>query len=194
MSPTIQRERALLYNLSASTDKGARIRRILTGLGIQVIDIKPEQLGQTLGHCAGISGYGPTGGSYEGEPFIEDVLIMAALSDEKINQLLAQIRQSGTGSVSLMAVVTEHNRSWPLVRLFTELRSERQVMAAWFSLQQSVKMAEKLEASGARPVADDSPGMTFESALAAARNILQSEEPPDPAVIRQADQDLKSFL
>lgn len=195
MKPTVQRERVLLYNLPASIDKGARIRRILVGLGIQIIDITPDKLAQTLGYCAGISGYGPSGQSYEGEPFSEDVMILAALSDEKINQLLAQIRKSGAGSVSLMAVVTEHNRSWPLARLFAELRSERQVMAAWISLQQSVKMAEALEASGARPAAGSgSPGMTFESALATARGVLQSEEPPDVTAIRQADLDLKAFL
>lgn len=194
MKPTFQKERVLLYNLPSSTDKGTKIRHILAGLGLQIIDITSDKLAQTLGFCAGISGYGPTSQAYEGEPFTEDVMILAALSDERINQLLAQIRKSGVGSVSLMAVVTEHNRSWPLARLFTELRGERQVMAAWISLQQSVKMAEALEASGARPAAGGHPGMTFESTLAAARNILQSEEPPDLAVIRQIDQNLKSFL
>jgi len=194
MKPSIQRERVLLYNLPASTDKGAKIRRILSGLGIQMIDIIPDKLAQSLGYCAGISGYGPNGQTYEGEPFTEDVMIMAALSDEKINLLLAQIRKSGIGSVSLMAVVTEHNRSWPLARLFAELRSERQVMAAWFSLQQTVKKAEAIEASGSRSTVEGSQCMTFEKALAASRGVLQSEEPPDPSVIRHADLDLKSFL
>ena len=194
MRPDLTSERILLFNLPVDSEKGRLVRQAIGALRIHAVDLRPDQLSQTVGHCAGLHGFGSNDRPLPAEPVDEEALIMSGLSDEKINRLLGLLRKSGAAPVGLMAVVTEHNRSWPLARLITELQRERRVMAFWLSLQRTVKTAQALEEAG--HFTQEDPGWTdsFQAALADAKAILSAEEPPDPEAIQAADTDLKAFL
>lgn len=194
MKPVPKRERVMLYNLPADTAKGGKIRRVLRDLGISVIEIADGDLGQTIGSCAGISGYSRNETPYTGVTLTDDVMIMVSLSDEKINQLLAQLRKAAAGSIGLMAVVTEHNRSWTLANLFHELSNERRVMAAYVSLQQTIKAAEALSGSGRLPDSSPDRMQPLAQAIADAKALLQLEEPPELDTVKQADEAIKRLM
>lgn len=189
MLTPLHRERALLYHLPPSSDKGGKVRGVLQALGIAAIDIADADLGQTVGYCAGISGYGRVEATSAGATITDEVLVMVGLSDEKINQLLARLRKSAAGSIGLMAVVTEHNRSWTLARLFAELSSERRLMTAYVSLQQSIKAGESYSGTHSFEKTQE-----LEQALASAKAIVESESPPELEDIRQADERLRRLM
>lgn len=194
MKPIPHKERAMLYHLPAASEKGGKVRRVLHDLGITIIEITDDLFGQTVGYCAGISGYSRNASPCTGNGIDDDVMIMVALSDEKINQLLAQLRKVATGPIGLMAVVTEHNRSWTLTQLFTELNRERLVMTAYVSLQQTLKAAEAISRAGLDEASDPEMASRLEQGIAAAKTLIQSEEPPDPEALRKADELLKGLL
>lgn len=194
MKPADYREKALLYRLDAGTEKGDGVRRILRSMNVALTDLTPELLGQTVGACAGISGFHKTAEWYSGPAPAEDVLIMVGFSDSRINQLLSQIRASRLPRIGLMATLTEHNRGWTLLELIGELVQERRLMGAWMSLQQAVKAAEAAETAAAAAPPDAVADGGFAEALAAARVILAGEEPPAFEAIRQADAALRAFL
>lgn len=185
MKQPAYREKAMLYRLDTGTEKGDGIRRILRGMSVAIMELTPEMLVQTVGACAGISGFPRTAARYDGPEPEDDVLIMVGFSDKRINQLLGAIRTAGLPRIGLMATVTDHNRSWTLQHLIGELASERLIMGAWMSLQQAAKAAEAQPAT---------PDPELARALAAARVILDSEEPPRIEAIRQADTDLRAHL
>lgn len=189
MSQAMTREKALLYRLDAGTEKGDGVRRVLRGMNVGIADLTPDLLGQTVGACAGLNGFRRTDDRYEGPAPTDDVLIMAGFSDNRINQLLSQLKAAGVPRIDLMATVTEHNRTWTLLDLFRELASERRIMGAWISLQQAVKAADAHVARAATHLGPD-----FDEVLTAARTILDSEEPPQFEAISQADAALRAFL
>lgn len=55
----------------------------------------------------------------------EVCLLMAGLSEEKLDRLLRRLKETGA-AVSLKAVVTAHNKDWTLAALMRELARERE--------------------------------------------------------------------
>lgn len=194
MKPDLTRERVLLFHLPADSEKGRLVRQAIGALRIHAVDIRPDQLSQTVGYCAGLHGFGPNDHPAPTDPVDEEALIMSGLSDEKINRLLGLLRKTGAAPIGLMAVVTEHNRAWPMSMLITELIRERRVMAFWFSLQSTVRAAQALEDAGHFTAVGPDRADAFQAALAAAKDILSTEEPPEPEQIQAADIALKAFL
>ncbi len=194
MKPDATRERMLLYHLPADSEKGRLVRQAAGTLKIHAEDLREDQLNQTVGHLAGLHGFEPDSRSAPVEPVQEELMLLSGLSDEKINQLLGLLRKSGAAPIGLMAVVTEHNRSWRLSDLMAELMHERRIMAAWFSLKRSVKAAESLQDAGHFASAEPFKADAFEAALAVGRTILNAQEPPELESIQAADTALKAFL
>lgn len=62
---------------------------------------------------------------YTGGPLGGRMMVLCGL-DEKLDAVLAALRESGTGAACLKAVLTPHNRVWDSVKLYGELRREQQ--------------------------------------------------------------------
>ncbi|MBE6996265.1 MAG: DUF3783 domain-containing protein [Ruminococcaceae bacterium] len=64
---------------------------------------------------------------YTGAPLGGTMLVLCELED-KLDEVLSALRGAGVGADCLKAVLTQHNREWDAVKLYNELRRERQEM------------------------------------------------------------------
>jgi len=143
-----QPNRALvLYYGLGSPQQEFTLRQLLTGFGIRWKRVDARDLTQTVGSLVGLTS--PASGPAPDPPAppAESIIVMHQLTDDQINTLLGQIRQSGL-RIGLKAVVTEHNRSWTMLDLAAELRRENTFMQRFMALRSLVKKGESLQAQG----------------------------------------------
>ncbi len=185
-------ELVLLYQIDPSSEKGRKVREILSRLNIRVKTIHPEMLHQKIGHLAGLPGHSEVDLLYSGDHIPDEVMLMKDLSDSRIDRILKDFRENGISRIALKAVVTAHNQNWPLLDLITELRSEHQIMGRYSILNRLVqtgdqRLAELAQDPGqAMAVALSAQGQALTAAIAAARVILKAKEAPELSVIEQA--------
>ena len=113
----------LMFNIS-DPDKQAAVRLTALRLGVRCLEVPPGRQHQTLE--ALLAGREPESAP-AGEPFSEELLVLAGLPSETFHALLDTLRREGQ-TVRLKAVMTEHNRTWPAARLYRELRAEAEAM------------------------------------------------------------------
>jgi hypothetical protein len=104
------------------------------------------------------------------------MIVMHQLSDDQINALLGQIRQSGL-NIGLKAVVTEHNRAWTFLDLAAELRRENTFMQRFMALRSLVKKGDTLLTQN-----PDNPELA--QTMAEARQQLAAAQEPDEIDMR----------
>lgn len=63
---------------------------------------------------------------YTGQDMAEPMMVMQGLSGRRMDELLRTMKQNGIPPIGLKAVVTEHNISWDSMKLYEELKSERE--------------------------------------------------------------------
>lgn len=195
-------ELVLLYQLDATSEKGMKIREVLSRLNIRAKTISQTMLSQTIGHLAGLPGHLANPAAYDGEPVSDEVLLMKDLSDARIDRLLKDFRDNGIGRIDLKAVVTAHNQKWTVLDLITELRQEHAVMGRFNQLYQSVQLADLL--LGAETAADSSTpplvaglspaSQKLSSAIRESRALLNTRELPEMAQIDAILDRLKTAL
>lgn len=182
-------ELVLLCQLGPESEKGKRVRTVLTGLGMAVKSIDQDQLLQTLGYCADLPGFEAKPDRYAGPELADEVLIMRDLSDDRLHLLLTALKEAGVGPIALKAVVTEHNQTWTLLDLISELRHEHEIMGAYTALRQVIRYADTLSDEGDEPFGPD-----FTSLLVEARQMLKGQDLPDAATLRDMTVRLKKPL
>jgi len=138
-------ERVLYYGLSDEKQE-ALLLSLLADLGVRARQVRQSDLKKTVENLAGYNAVD----AFSGDEAIEvstapadSILVMAGLSDTRINELLTGIRQTAGLSIALKAVLTEHNRSWTFAALAAELRQEHALMQLFMALQQVVRQAEQ---------------------------------------------------
>lgn len=119
MTPTV-----LLYNLDS--EKGRKIKALCLTLRLRARSVAPEDFGRTL-----TSVLAPEDGrepAQEGQPFSDELLVMAGLTSRQMNDLLQGFRRKKISPVELKAVLTPTNSQWNAFQLREELARERQAM------------------------------------------------------------------
>jgi hypothetical protein len=195
-------ELVLLYQLDATSEKGLKIREILSRHNIRAKTISHAMLNQTIGHLAELPGHASHPSQYDGEPIPDEVLLMKDLSDTRIDRLLKDFRENGVSRIDLKAVVTPHNQKWTLLDLISELRQEHAVMERFNQLHQSVQMADRLLAgdtpsdfAAASEVAILTPAsQNLSAAVRESRALLSTRELPAMEEIDAILARLKSAL
>ena len=115
----------LLYNIPPG-EKLRRIRIALMRQGLTGREVTIDQYAHPIGYLAGMEGYEPAG-PYAGEGFAAEMLVMCGLSQRQFNGLLDALRSS-RATVTLKAVVTDHNAAWDSVTLYRALQTEHNTM------------------------------------------------------------------
>ena len=115
----------LLYNIS-NPEKRTKIQFALYKLGIEAREVNAEEYSHPLGYLAGLEGFSPAE-PYSGEGFGDEMLLLCGLRSGQLNQLLDLLRQS-RATVSLKAVLTEHNAQWSSEKLHHEISLEHAAM------------------------------------------------------------------
>lgn len=138
------REMILLYHLNEEMPKGGQLRKLAENMGIKAVTIAEKDLGQKLGALA-LSGHSSeTTESYSGPAPQDELMIFCGFSRSCLDRFLSRCRQEGIEPVSLKAVLTEHNREWKVIDLFSELKKEHELFEKYHRLQQLLQAANGL--------------------------------------------------
>lgn len=130
MVPTDLQPLALLLNLDATSPKGAAVHQLLAQQGVAARDVQASQLADPVGYLAGLPGFSPAGKPYAGAMPTEEFMLLCHTPDEKVIGLVRAMSAAGC-SVGCKATLTEHNQSWPFVRLVQEVSKEHAMMTQY---------------------------------------------------------------
>ena len=110
----------LLYN--AAPERREAIAGLAQGLGIRLKAVEPSEYGESLGALCGLEA--PKGRQADGEPFADEVMLLAFLTQEQFHAFLDGFRARGIRGVPLKAMLTPTNAAWDSFRLHADLRAE----------------------------------------------------------------------
>lgn len=180
---TIPAEKVVLFNLSADTSKGARLRSALAEIGLPYEEIELKDLNQLVGYIADRDGFEKVDEAYSGKEYNTEFMLMCNVSMATVDKILASCQKYGV-SVDHKAMVTDTNQYWAFHELLDEIADEHEVITNLVKLQQLVKEAEKLTENqyGNAPEWND-----FTQALQEAKDLINRAEPePSAAELDQA--------
>lgn len=100
-----------------------KVKRAAGNLRMRVESIPEIQFRQTLGALAERKGL--TEEEYRGQVSAESLLVFCGLEDKKLDKLLAALKKNNV-SVDYKAVLTPTNRNWNVLRLYAEMKLEKQ--------------------------------------------------------------------
>lgn len=128
-------ERVLYYNPGVpETMKHVSVMKsVLIRMGIRIKNIAPDQVLEKVGYLAGVSGYQALGEGEKGEalPVIPvQMMVLHQFSNQRLDELLVNLRKAGVPKIELKAVLTEHNSGWSFYHLYEELKEEHEMMTA----------------------------------------------------------------
>lgn len=169
---SIPPEQLLVYNIPASTAKGAKLREVAEGLGLVVKDIQTPDLNQLVGYAVGLDGFEKVEGSYEGEGTDAQYMLMANLSEASLDRLLAAMTEAGV-QVGAKGVMTDTNKGWTLEQLIVDVADEHEVMQAVIELSKLVEKAEALDGAAYGEAEDWD---ELQTQLASARALLATDD------------------
>jgi len=114
----------LLYNCGGP--EFSKLHQIFAMLRLRMRPVGPEKYGVAIGKLA--KGEGEAAGS--AEPIPEAMLVFCGLSNALLDQLLQVIRTAKLPPIPLKAVLTPDNMEWDTLRLYEELKKEREAIEA----------------------------------------------------------------
>ncbi len=170
---TIPTEKVVLYNISANTSKGARLRSALDEINVPYEEITQTEFNNKVGFVAGLDGYSEADETYSGKDYTAEFMLMCSLSETTLDKVLAVLNIYGV-SIDHKAIVTETNKEWPFWQLMDEIADEHEVMQNLVKLNNLYKEAKDLnkdEYGAGEKLAE------FEAALLEAETVLSSYEP-----------------
>lgn len=115
----------LMYNLSPAR-QGA-VRMLCARLKIRVRAVEASEYAEKLGALAGMEE--KRNEPFSGEPFADEMLLMAGFAPQTLDALLRAFRSYRVAPVALKAVLTPVNAEWDSVRLHEELLREHEAAA-----------------------------------------------------------------
>lgn len=115
----------LMYNLSPAR-QGA-IRMLCARLKIRARAVEASEYKEKLGALAGMEE--KRNEPFSGEPFADEMLLMAGFAPQTLDALLRAFRSYRVAPVALKAVLTHVNAEWDSVRLHEELLREHEAAA-----------------------------------------------------------------
>lgn len=170
---TIPTEKVVLYNISADTSKGARLRTALDGISVPYEEITLAQFNSKVGFVAGLDGYAEADEAYSGKDYTAEFMLMCNLSETTLDNVLAALNKYGV-SIDHKAVVTETNKEWPFWQLMDEIADEHEVMQNLVKLNGLYKEAKDVN----KDDYDEGEKLAeFKAALSEAEAVLSSYEP-----------------
>lgn len=115
----------LMYNLSPAR-QGA-VRTLCARLKIRARAVEASEYAEKLGALAGMEE--KRNEPFSGEPFADEMLLMAGFAPQTLDALLRAFRSYRVAPVALKAVLTPVNAEWDSVRLHEELLREHEAAA-----------------------------------------------------------------
>lgn len=126
------RRETVLYYQPEVSDRDRLLKGVLVRMGIRIKNIAPSQVQESVGFLAGLPGFEKREETKEdaGEiPMIpEEMLVLQGFGNQRLDELLRQLRRAKVPPVALKAVLTESNCRWSFYELYQEIRAEHEKM------------------------------------------------------------------
>ena len=163
----------VLYNLDEDTSRGARLRTILSQLGIPAVEMTYENLNQSVGYLAGLDGYETASAPYSGKEYTAEFMLLCNLPEALLDRFLDAMQADGL-RIDHKAVVTAYNRDTLYYELMDDIADEHSVFQMLLQLNSMVEESKKVSSGeyGQAENWDD-----FQKALNAGIALIRSEEP-----------------
>lgn len=125
------KETVLLYNFT-DRDRVMRLKQALLPLGLRLVAVEKKDYNKPIGVLAGAKGMAeqPETPDYDGEGFVDEMAVLAGFTSGRIDAFIKALRKTGVGKIDYKAVLTETNKNWDSVKLFTEIKEEHEKMSA----------------------------------------------------------------
>ncbi|WP_350453796.1 N-acetylmuramoyl-L-alanine amidase family protein [Slackia heliotrinireducens] len=139
---TIAPEMVALYNLDPDTSKGEKMHVICERLGLQVVDLTNDDLGQLVGYIAQRDGFEAATEPYEGAGYDVEYMLLANLSEASLDRLLDAMSEEGV-QVGAKGITTDRNLNWTLERLIGNIADEDESFRAMLDMYNALADAEE---------------------------------------------------
>ena len=118
----------VLYYAPENAAHTALIKGVLVQMGIKIKNLTPGRCEKRIGFLAGMDGFEEEPAEGQQASFVdmkEELLVLCGFSDERVDQLLAQLKKAGVPRSVIKALVTETNAQWTVYELYRHLIEER---------------------------------------------------------------------
>lgn len=166
-------ETVWLYNLGADTEKGAKLRGVIEGLGLSIGELSAKDLNEKVGYLLGRDGYGAAGEPFAGEAPDTEFMLMDGLSEASLDRLLAACKEAGV-SVGAKGITTDTNVTWTLYKLIGDIADEHELMTTMDTLSKLAKEARAIKADDYDTSSDE--WKALQDAIGAAEKALVLDE------------------
>ena len=122
-------EKVLLYHFEDGEKLKKFVFMMAVRLKMKLKVVEYKDYNKTLDYLLNGNSEEENPGDYTGEDMEEPMMVMQGLSGRRMDELLRTIKMNGIPPITLKAVVTEHNISWDSMKLYEELKSERQKLS-----------------------------------------------------------------
>lgn len=131
----------ILYYLPELQEQQQAMEAVLGDLSINGRRLSESDLSLSIGYLVGIPGCEMVNAGSDYKKPDKSFAVLHNLSDGRISEFLAAVRQRDDLRVDLKAVVTEHNMKWNCIDLIEELKREHEVMQAFMSARNALNAA-----------------------------------------------------
>ena len=122
----------ILYYTPGNMSHTPLLRGVCAQMNIRIKNLTPERCVQKIGYLAGVEGFEKREVSAGYEKYApvmeEELLIFCGFSDERLDELLENLKKAGVPKIPLKAVLTEINAGWTIYQLYGQLREEHAQM------------------------------------------------------------------
>lgn len=121
----------VLYYMPENAVHTALIKGVLVQMGIKIKNLTPGRCEKQIGFLAGMDGFEEEPAEGQQASFVDmndELLVLCGFTDQRVDQLLAQLRKAGVPRSVLKALVTETNAQWTVYELYRHLIEERKMM------------------------------------------------------------------
>lgn len=118
-------EKVLLYHFEDGEKLKKFVFLMAVRLKMKLKVVEYKDYNKTLDYLLNGNGGDEEPADYIGQDMEEPMMVMQGLSGRRMDELLRTMKQNGIPPIGLKAVVTEHNLSWDCMKLYEELKSER---------------------------------------------------------------------
>lgn len=123
----------ILYYAPDNTSHTPLLRGVMAQMGIRVKNLTPERCVQRIGYLVGMDGVEKRVVSENFQKYApamhEEMLVISGFTDERLEELLGNLKRAGVPKINLKAIVTETNAQWTVYQLYEQLREEHRQMS-----------------------------------------------------------------
>ena len=184
---SLPEEKIVLYNLDTDTSRGNRLHMLLDELKLPYMTLEQKDLNQTVGYLAGLEGF-EASEEFTGDAPESEFMLMCGLSENSLNRFLNAMQENGL-RIARKALVTESNKTTPVIDLMDYLGGEHDAFTEVVALDEMIRTAEKLSE---HYYGDHPDWNALLEAVSEGKELLASYEPL-PEDLRAAYEKLKNL-